>query len=474
VSAAELTALVCCDLGGLVRGRGVLTADLGEYMDAGVGWVPANFSLTPYGPLAERTPFGSVGDVRLRPDPETRVRVEADTRAGIPDPNGTPLDLILCDVIETDGRPWECCPRRYLREALADLERECGADVQASFEHEFVLSARAANAYPSSSSSSSSSDATEGAPGADARVGGLQSPAPFSLEALRCLEPLAAEVMGALVEAGVQPERIFSEFAPHQYEIPVEAAPGVSAADRAVVLKEVVREVARRRGWRASFTPLPDPRSAGSGAHVHIALSGADGEPLLYDAARAGALSELGGRFAAGVLAHADALAALCAPSPVSAARLRPHRWSAGARCVGERNREALLRIPPVVGVAAAPPERQLRLEYRGADGAANPYLALGALVRAGLDGLRRGLEPAPVLDRDPAELDASEAERYGVGAGPRTLEDALRALAEDEVLRGSLGPTLYEAYAGLKQAECDAVAGWDLGETCRRYVQIY
>jgi glutamine synthetase len=77
-------------------------------------------------------------------------------------------------------------------------------------------------------------------------------------------------------------------------------------------------------------------------------------------------------------------------------------------------------------------------------------------------------------LDRDPAELDASEAERYGVGAGPRTLEDALRALAEDEVLRGSLGPTLYEAYAGLKQAECDAVAGWDLGETCRRYVQIY
>ncbi len=133
------------------------------------------------------------------------------------------------------------------------------------------------------------------------------------------------------MEAGTQPERIFAEFAPHQFEIPVEAAEGMAAADRSVVLKEVVREVARGRGMRATFTPLLHPEAPGNGAHVHLNLLDADGAPLLYDAARPDCLSELGSRFAAGILHHAGALTALCAPSPVSCARLTPHRWSAGA-----------------------------------------------------------------------------------------------------------------------------------------------
>ena len=116
----------------------------------------------------------------------------------------------------------------------------------------------------------------------------------------------------------------------------------------------------------------------------------------------------------------------------------------------------------------------QLRLEYRGADAAANPYLALGAIVRAGLDGVRTGLQPPPILDRDPSSLNAAEAERFGVGALPRSLEDALRALAEDELVRGWLGATLYEAYVGVKQAELDAVANLDLADVCGRYASIY
>ncbi len=100
--------------------------------------------------------------------------------------------------------------------------------------------------------------------GVPQRAFSLEPPAaPFSLEAQRRAEPFAAEAIGALVEAGVQPERIFAEFAPHQFEIPVEAAEGVAAADRSVVLKEVVREVARRRGLRATFTPLLHPDGAG-------------------------------------------------------------------------------------------------------------------------------------------------------------------------------------------------------------------
>ena len=357
VSASELVAFVCCDLGAIVRGRSVLASELGEQLDTGVSWVPANHSLTPVGSLAEPNPFGSVGDLRLLPDPDTRTRVEGDERSG-------PLELMLCDIVEIDGQPWECCPRRFLRDALSELG-SLGIGLTASFEHEFQL------------------------------LRDTPAALPFSLEAQRRAEPFPAEVMGALVEAGAHPERIFAEYAPHQFEIPVRPARGLASADRSVVLKEVVREIARRQGLAASFTPLLDPAQAGNGVHIHISLLDDAEESLLYDSSRPACLSELGERFAAGILLHAPALSALTAPSPISAARLQPHRWSVGALCLAQQNREALLRIPPVPTLAHEDAAPQLHLEYRGADGAANPYLALGAIVRAGLDGVRRQL-PAP------------------------------------------------------------------------------
>jgi glutamine synthetase len=357
---------------------------------------------------------------------------------------GGALDFVLCDIVETDGVPWRCCPRQFLREALEALASEFGISLRSSFEHEFQLLSDAPPA------------------------------APFSLEAQRRAEPFAGQVMASLAQAGVQPERFFPEYAPHQFELPVAAAPALAGADRGVVLKEVVREVSRRHGLRASFAPLLDPDWPGNGVHIHLNLLDAGGRPLLYDPQRPAQLSELGGRFAAGILRHARALSALTAPSPASAARLVPHRWSVGAVCLAERNREALLRIPPVITLGGADPASQLRLEYRGADATANPYLALGALVRAGLEGLRRELEPPPVLRDDPSHLDDADAARFGVGGLPDSLERSLQALDEDDAARGWMAPLLREAYVGVKRSEVDAARGSDLGEVCRRYAQIY
>jgi glutamine synthetase len=436
VSADELVALVCCDLSAIVRGRSLLASQL-EHLDAGVSWVPANHALTPLGPVAEPNPFGSTGDLRLVPDPGTRVRVAAE-------PGRQALELLLCDIVETDGRPWECCPRRFLRETLQEIEDALDIHVTASFEHEFQLL--------------------------------LDRPAalPFSLEAQRRAEPFASEVMSALTEAGVKPERFFPEYAPHQFEIPLEPAEGLASADRCVVFREVVREIARREGIRASFAPLLDPAQAGNGVHIHLNLLDAAGRSMLYDGGRPAGLSVSGERFAAGILSHASALSALTAGSPVSAARLRPHRWSAGAVCLGERNREALLRIPPLVSLGGGDPAGQLHLEYRGADATANPYIALGAILRAGLDGLRRELPAPPILDRDPAQLEGAEAERFGVDALPASLEDALQALADDDLAREWLGPLLYDAYVCIKRSELEAAADMDLDELCGRYAAIY
>jgi glutamine synthetase len=437
MSRDELVALVCCDLGAIVRGRALLATALDAQLTQGVSWVPANHALTPLGPVAEPNPFGSTGDLRLLADMSTRVRVEDE-------PGASALDFVLCDIVETDGRPWQACPRSFLRDTLALLERELGARVLASFEHEFQLLLEAPPALP------------------------------FSLEAQRRAEPFATRVMNALLAAGLEPERFLPEYAAHQFEIPVAAAGGLASADRSVAFREVVREVARRLQMRASFAALLDPNEAGNGVHIHINLLDADGRSLLYDASRPCCLSELGGRFAAGVLRHARALSALTAASPVSAARLQPHRWSAGAVCLAQQNREALLRIPPLVALGGGEPERQLHLEYRGADATANPYLALGCILRAGLEGVREQLPAAPILEGDPAELDAADAERYGVGAQPASLADSLQALAEDETARAWLGPLLYDAYMSVKQAEVEAASGRELEENCRRYGAIY
>lgn len=435
----ELIALVLCDLGAVVRARSVFASELAEHLTAGVGWVPANHSLTPLGGLAEPNPFGSTGDLRLLPDPNTHVRVGADG------PDESPLEFLLCDIVELDGSPWECCPRAFLKDALAELREVTGGSLSVSFEHEFQLQGRS-----------------------------RPSALPFSLEALREAEPFASAVMGALVEAGVEPERFFPEFASDQYEIPMARTGGLESADRSVIMREVVREIARRHGLRASFVPLADPAEAGNGVHIHMSLHDKGGRPLFYDPAGPSCLSELAGSFTAGVLAHAGALSALCAPSPVSAERLRPHHWSAGAVCLARENREALLRIPPLVGLGGADPAEQLRLEYRGADSAANPYLALGAIVRAGVAGIRTGLACPPILDRDPSELSEEQAASFGLGCLPGSLEQSLEALEQDATVRSWLSPLLYDAYVSLKRAELAATAQLDLEETCRRYAAVY
>ncbi len=438
MSSSELVALVCCDLGAIVRGRSLPAGELSEQAACGVGWVPANHALTPIGTLAEPNPFGSTGDLRLLADLDTFVHVDA-----APDTRADALEFVLCDITTTEGEPWECCPRGFLRAALQELHAQTGLRVLASFEHEFQLL----------------SDAP---------------PAPaFSLEAQRRAEPFPSQVFAALRQAGTAPERFMAEYAAHQFEIPVTPAGGVGAADRAVVLREVVREVARNNGVRATFSALLDPAHAGNGVHIHLSLLDDDAGAALYDASRPGCLSELGASFAAGVLEHADALSAICAPSPVSAERLAPHRWSAGTKCLGLRNRETLLRIPPFVA-SLGDQASQMRLEYRGADGAANPYLALGAIVRAGLEGIRAGLAAPPLLDRDPAQLGGAEAAGYGVGGLPGSLQDAMLALARDDTARAWMTPLMYEAYVAVKRAEMQAAEGMELHELCRRYGDIY
>jgi glutamine synthetase len=420
-----------CDLTGQVRGRAVPWSRHADVLATGVGWLPADLAVTCFGSITDDNVFGAAGDLRLLPDPTTAVDIPADaSHAG--------MRLYLADQVTLDGEAWSCDPRHALRQALADLQDRTGLQVSASFEHEFFLE-------------------------------GCASGTAFSLERLRNAEPFGSELVGLLEQTGLEPETWLPEYGEEQFEITVRPAEGLAAADRAVLLRELVRDLARRRQLRATFSPLRHPAGTGSGVHVHLGLRDRTGAPVLHDPARPGGLSEIGARFVAGILEHAAAITAWTSPSPISFLRLTPHRWSAGGVFLAERNREALVRICPTLGFGGADVAAQYHLEFRAADATANPYLVLAALLRAGLQGMQHGYDDPTVHPEDAGDeiLDA-------VPRLPATTSEALAALEADPVASSWFHPDLLATQRSVVRAQQVTLEGLDDAEKCRRIAGVY
>ncbi|MGZ4639443.1 MAG: glutamine synthetase family protein, partial [Actinomycetes bacterium] len=312
-----------------------------------------------------------------------------------------------------------------------------GLRVLASFEHEFVV---------------------RGAAGA-----------PFSWQRARSVEPLGAQLLQLLDACGLRPETWLPEYGPEQFEITLEPAEGVAAADRAILLRELVRDLGRRLDREVSFAPMQRPDGVGSGVHVHLSLVDDDGVPVMADLDRVAALSDLGAAFCGGILAHAPALLAVAAPSVASFLRLQPHRWSAGVAALAERDREALLRVCPTSSLGGGDRRAQLNVEFRAADGTSNPWLVLGSLVRAGLEGLDGHVAPARVLPEGTDVLAQVTPVRL-----PRTLREAIEELDADTVARSWFPEPLISTFLSVKRAELAEAAGLDDAAVCEVVSRAY
>ncbi|HTO83513.1 MAG TPA: glutamine synthetase family protein [Methylomirabilota bacterium] len=433
----ELIFLAWNDLVGVTRGRGVPLGSYPTRRKTGINWAMAGQALTPFEDIADN-PWGPLDEAHMTPVPETQIRV--DVGGGQP-----PLNMVLCDGLTTDGAVWDSCTRGFCKAAVDELRRRTGLVLKASPELEFQLL------------------------GAD-----LPPATPFSLEAFRLLPDLGARIVAALRQAGAEPESFEPEYGVGQYEVTCRPALGVAAADRMVIVREVIREVARRAGYRASFTPKPFVGRPGNGAHIHFSLQTADGKPVTHDPAGPGGLGAQAQRFAAGVVRHLPALCALTAPSVPSYYRLGPHHWSAGYACLGVSNREAALRIclPPKATVAAT--RRLYNLEVRPADSTASPYLALGALIRAGLAGIVDELPPPPLVQEDPHDMGADRRGKLGIVELPSSLGAALDCLERDTLVRGWFAPNLWRAYLAVKRKEIELMANLKDEDVCARYCDAY
>ncbi len=438
-AAEPLVSMATVDYAGLMRARS-LTRRSFEASGAvkTCGWVPANMSLTPFDEIADPNPWGSAGDLRLVADETARFRAWPARAA-------TPLDIVMCDIVELDGAPWTCCPRSFLKGALADFKAETDCEFIATFEQEFQI------------------------------LGADWSPAPaFSVAALRRADPFGPELMAALEQAGLEPEVFIAEYGRDQFEVTTSPVPGLVAADRAAIVREIVREAARLQGWRASFAPKTVMAGVGNGVHVHFSFAGPDGTATAYDPKAAGRLSALAGSFCAGLLRHLPALITFTAPSPVSALRLRPHHWSASYTWLGEQDREAALRICPLTSIGGRDPAHQFNIEYRAADATASPHLVLGVMVRAGLAGIRERLSTPAIFTGDPAALTAAERDRLSLRRLPQSLPEALDCLAADGEVCSWFSKAALATYTGMKRMEMKLLEGIEGDRLCARYAGIY
>ncbi len=435
----ELVMVCCSDVAGQTRGKGFPVKLLDARRNRGVGWTGTNIMITGFGAIADG-PFGSFGDLFLKPDLDTHVRVDFD------DDEEAPEQFVLSDICNTDGSPWDCCPRAFLKRGVAALREEAGLLLKASFEHEFHY------------------DGVEERPNSG-----------YNLDAYRRQGSFGETFLYALAQAGLEPDTFMPEYGPCQYEITIEPSIGLRAADNAVILRELARATAWRHGARASFTPILRPDAVGNGVHLHFSLLDAETrEPVSYDPARPHGISERIGSFAAGVLEKMPALTALTAATTISYLRLVPPRWSASYNNLGIQDREAGVRRAPLFEMSGASPEKQFNLEYRAGDAAASPYLFLGGLVWAGLHGLRQGLATPDATEEDPSEFSDAELERRGLVRLPQSLAAALDALAGDEDLKAAMGTVLHDVYLKHKRFENDLLKDLSPEEQCERYRLVY
>ncbi len=438
----RLVRFLYCDNGGIIRGKATHTSKLPTRIQEGIGQTLAMQAFTGVETLAPVQGMGPVGEFRLIPDPNTFVVLPYAPGSG----------SMMCDMIRLDGKPWEACPRTFLKRMMARLTEQ-GMRAEAAIEHEFYL-AREEN--------------------------GKYVPADHSL----CYSSIGlddqAEVIDAILEAleseGVSIELFHTELGPAQQELSIQRADVLRAADNVCLVRETVRGVARSFNLLATFSPKPFPDQAGSGAHIHFSLWGNSGSQqagknLFYDPNQRGGLSQLGKYFIGGVLHHIRALVAITCGSPNSYHRLLPHFWSSAYGAYGFDNREGAIRVPsPFWGREA----ESINLELKPSDHSGNPYLALGSLLAAGFDGIQKKIDPGEAEEIDPGNYSDQEREQRGIHRLPTSLDEALDELEADEVLKEALGPLLATSYIAVKRNESAFFKDKPLEEEFRQHFYKY
>jgi glutamine synthetase len=334
---------------------------------------------------------------------------------------------MICDIVTPDGEPYDGDPRHVLRLALERM-RSLGFDAfNVGPELEYFLFRD------------------------DRGTETLDEGGYFAMTTMDAASELRQKTVHALEGMGIPIEYVHHEVGPSQHEIDMRFASALDMADYTVTYRLVVKEIAKKAGYHATFMPKPIFGENGSGMHTHQSLF-TDGKNAFFDADDEWHLSDAGKAFIAGQLRHAREISAIFAQWVNSYKRLVPGYEAPVYAAWSRRNRSALIRIP----LYKPGNEQATRAEIRCPDPACNPYLTFAALLHAGLEGIEQGYELPPPMEGNLYHLTAEQRKERGIVALPETLGEAIDELAESEVARKALGPHIFGRYVELKRKEWD------------------
>jgi|tagenome__1003787_1003787.scaffolds.fasta_scaffold20975128_5 glutamine synthetase len=423
----RLVRFLWCGNDGTIRGKASSLHGLEGRIRSGIGVTVAMQAMNGLDRLQRVHAMGPVGEIRLVPDPDTfRVLPYA--------PN---TGAMLVDQRTVDGEVAPVDQRGFLRR-MSDRLAEHGARLEVAFENEFALATR----------------------GDDGSFVPVDESLCFSTIGMTASQDYVDALAAALDAQDIPLEQYYAELGHGQQEISTVHRPAIQAADEQLLVRESIRGVAAQHGLVASLAPKPWPGGAGNGGHVHFSLWDVEEQRnRFHDPDAPDRFSAEGRAFLAGVLAHLPGLCGLTAPSFNSYHRIVPQYWAGAFTCWGHDNREAPLRLPSLFWGME---EASTNVELKAADATCNPYLAIGGLIAAGLDGIERGLEPPDPVEVDPATIAEDEREALGIRPLPTTQGEALDALEADAVLTGALGPVLAGSYLAVRRSEWETYSAED------------
>ncbi|HJF34366.1 MAG TPA: type I glutamate--ammonia ligase [Sporosarcina psychrophila] len=353
---------------------------------------------------------------------------------------------LICDISLANGSPFTGDPRGNLKRVLKEMKELGFTDFNLGPEPEFFLFKLDENMQPTMELNDN---------------GGYFDLAPMDLG-----ENCRRDIVLELEELGFEIEASHHECAPGQHEIDFKYADVLTACDNIQTFKLVVKTIARNHGLHATFMPKPLFGVSGSGMHCNVSLFKDGKNAFVYENGEL-QLSATAYQFMAGVLEHVPGFTAVTNPTVNSYKRLVPGYEAPCYIAWSAQNRSPLIRIPASRGLST-------RIEVRSVDSAANPYLAMAAILKAGLDGIKRELEPPMPVDRNIYEMKPSELQELEIGTLPTDLDHALIALGKDEIIQEALGKHIYTNFMAEKKLEWENyrinVHPWEI----ERYMKIY
>ncbi len=395
------------DLAGQVRGHAVPRAAIEEMYAHGLPW-PADLAvLTAFGEAVD-APWDSHGGLHILPDAKAEVTIDFG--------DGAQSESFVLGSIQTqEQKNWGGCTRSFLHASLDALKNEFNLDISCNYQHQFSLHGKSQAAT-----------------------------AAMSLSALRRERHFAGTLATVLENAGITLVRFGASIGDQQFTATTQAKIGVAAADSAIIFRQLVHATAEELGQRCSFATLSAANSNQNGVVLGIDLFD-DGDKVSYDAASPNSISATLGSFTAGVQRHLPALSALTRgalmPTPTGDSNTG---FISGSK-LNSPGRAAAIMINPALRTAG---NRDYSFAFTVADAMACPYLQFGALLCAGLQGLREALPAPKTFTNGSGHTDGSQ------GDAPSDLPGALAALAKDEIFRKTFPDGLLDTYAKVKQAE--------------------